>query len=179
MIEITYKHLEKWKVNSIKVARKLDYNESVLSFLDDNVKFTINKSKRPNFMWYGQAHFDEKSPVIEIYNENLSCESVPKIVKNLKEKGNPGIIIFLVGIMLEITPRELFFNIYNQCGMDHELIGHIYNWFSKKEYDERAAVKVNLEFINAKCGFSFLKLPWNVFSFFAPILLFYHKKDEF
>lgn len=179
MIVITHNNLKKWKANSIKIARKLGYNESILNSLDANVELKVNHSKIPKGMWYGFVNYDKKNPVVEVYSKNLSCESIHAIVEELRNKGVPKGTTKLVAFLLKLTPRKLFFNIYNQSGMDHELIGHIYNWFSKKEYDERVAVKVNLEFINARGGFSFLKLPWNVFSIFAPILLFYHKKDEF
>ncbi|MCK4422203.1 hypothetical protein KAW48_10430 [candidate division WOR-3 bacterium] len=179
MIEIKPHHLKRWKANSIEVARKLGYDESLLEFLDEHVKLKINYSKIQKGMWYGFADYDEKCPVVEVYSKNLSCESIHLIFKELRNKGVPGVFALVVAFLLVIAPRETFFNIYNQSGMDHELIGHIYNWLSQKNHDEKAAVKTELDFIKARRGWFPHKCPWNVFSIFAPKILYYHKKVKF
>ncbi len=41
-------------------------------------------------------------------------------------------------------PKKLW-EVWNQSGMDHELIGHIYNFYASQEHDEPGARKTQVE----------------------------------
>jgi hypothetical protein len=178
-MEIENKHLIKWKKKSLEIARKLGYDPNILNLLDKNLVLELNNSKIPKGMWFGWAHYDDKYPKIEVYTKNLSCEDIPNILNELRAKGVPDKTVWWVAKLLRIVPRKIFFSIYNQSGMDHELIGHLYNHQADKKHNERAAVDVQLEFAKARSGWLFHRLPWKVISYFAPIILHHHKKDEF
>lgn len=176
---ITKEHLLQWKENSLRIARKLGYDQSVLDFLEEKLLLEVNSRKIPSGMWYGWAHYDRKSPFIEVYQRNISCQSVPEIVDDLRSKGVPEKTIKRVKAFLLIVPRRVFFMAFNQSGMDHELIGHLFNYLAKRDHGEEAAVKVQIEFAKARRGLLFHKLPWTIIAYFAPIILYHHKKDEF
>lgn len=178
-MHITYRELRKWKSNTIETARRLGYNEKTLDFLDKNVVIILARSKIPEGMWYGWAHYDDKKPTIEVYRKNISCENISTISEELRSKGVPGKTVRMVTTFLRAIPKRTLFKIFNQSGMDHELIGHLYNHFAKKEHGERAAVEVQIEFSKARGGWLFHKLPWKIISYFAPMILYHHKKDEF
>jgi hypothetical protein len=46
--------------------------------------------------------------------------------------------------------KEKFFEIYNQSGMDHELIGHGYHHFKNLDCGEETAVRTQLKMAEAR-----------------------------
>jgi hypothetical protein len=178
-MRIKEEDLLRWKNQTLKIAKKLDYDKSILDFLEKNLILKVNKNKIPDGLWYGFAQFDNKKPIIEIYEKNLSCETIGNIVEEFKRKKIPEKTIKKVSLLLRIVPKKILFEVYNQCGMDHELIGFLFNQLRNKKHIEKVAVDTLLKFIKDRSGWFFHKIPWKVISVFAPIILYHHKKDEF
>lgn len=171
--------LVKWKKNSLKIARKLGYNKSLIDFLDENVILKVNTDRIPQGMWYGYAHYSKENPVVEVYSKNLSLETTENIISDFKSKGIPKKTLDTFALFHKIVPKRIFFDTYNQSGMDHELIGHILNHMDNKDAGEKAAVEVQIKFAKARSGWLVHKWPWKVISKVAPIILYHHKKDAF
>ena len=70
--------------------------------------------------------------------------------------------------------QAAFFEIYNQSGMDHELIGHVYNFLAGQDYGEAAAVNIQLQCAKARSGILFGR-NWRRILTIMPIVLGYHK----
>ena len=166
--------LKRWKDNSIKLALKLGLDKNIIDFIDKNTKLKIISGLPPKGMWYGWCMYDNKNPVIEVYSKNLSTEDISVAIASLKSKGLPQKLIDeIVEIYNEIGKPE-FFEVYNQSGMDHELIGHLYNHLKGLSHDEKAASKTQIMFAKARSGL-LIGRNWKKILKIMPIVLAYHK----
>lgn len=175
--QITQKDIERWKSNSLKIAEKLGYDKNILERVRKKVKINLKTTKIPDNLWFGFANplFNE----VDIYSTNLFSKSDIEILSTLRNKNIPEKTINKIRILLKTVPGKILFEIFNQSGMDHELIGHCYNLKTGKDHSEKAAVNVQLEFAKERSGLIFHRIPWKIVSLLAPIILHYHKKDEF
>lgn len=71
----------------------------------------------------------------------------------------------------QVLPEE-FSEIYNQSGMDHELIGHAYHYLKNEDCDESIAVKEQLKFSQARANSS---KSWKIITEIMPVVLGYIK----
>ncbi|MBW2972855.1 hypothetical protein KY346_00505 [Candidatus Woesearchaeota archaeon] len=170
---ITIRDLQRWKKNAVLLADKLGLDTSVLN-LDKVYLDVIPRRASPSDIggWYGFTHYSTGKVLIEVYRENIASDS-PEIVRvGLSSLGMPeNIIDKVMTAYAKITPEE-FYEIYNQSGMDHELIGHAYHYLKNENCDESIAVKEQLRFaqIRAKSSKS-----WKIISEIMPTVLGYIK----
>ena|SRR3989344_5138788 len=176
---ISLNDLNKWKSNSLKLAIREGYDLSILDFIEKNANLRLIRRLPPKGIWYGYCYYDQKSPEIEVYYRNLSTESIDTIVIALRESGmNNNLLEEVIAKINGIPPIKLY-EIYNQSGMDHELIGHLYNNLKGLRHDERAAVETQIEFAKLRAKGIFGK-NWGRIIEIMPIVLGYHKSiDEF
>ena len=173
-MEINKKYLERWKNNSLKLAIKIGLNKDTISFIENNVKLKLIKRLPPSGNWYGWCIYDEKKPVIVVYSRNLSTESISTITLALKQKKIPQELIDKIIKIYNQVGKMNFFEIYNQSGMDHEIIGHLYNFLEKQKHGEKAAVNIQLLFAKKRSG-NFSGKNWKRVLEIMPIVLGYHK----
>lgn len=178
-MEITLRLLKKWKKNSIKTARKQGYDPKILDFLDEKTELHINEKEIPKGLWYGYTVYGEK-PIIVVFSKNLSCKPVTAIYKELIENGVPKKEATRFTDIIRLTPKGVFFEIFNQSGMDHELIGHQYNYLAGKESDEPAAISTQLELAKARSGLlTPQKIAWKLVSLLAGVIIKTYRKKDF
>ena len=111
-MKITKRDLERWKENTLALAKDMSLDENILIMLGN-------------------------SPV----------EVIPKIVIQCSMDGrntNLQKLKFTETNPSKYFPRKLW-EVWNQSGMDHELIGHIYNFYAGSKHDEHSARKTQVE----------------------------------
>jgi len=142
-MKITHSDLERWRENTLNLARKISLDEKVLENLEKTLLVVIDEDSYPHF--YGESHYFLK--IIGVYESNPS-KYFPKKVQEA----------------------------WNQSGMDHELIGHMYNYIAGLKYDEEAARKTQLQMIKLRSKQDPL---WNLASFILnPLLKFKDKRNK-
>ncbi len=133
---INPKKLDRWRGDSIQTAGNMEILErETLSELE-NATLNVNKKPRPESVFYGSSDCEGKE--IEVYSKNFS-QKKKKIPKMLKERGFPRNEVRNISKLLKEIPKKEFFHIYNQSGMDHEIIGHMGNYLEGNEYGQKAA----------------------------------------
>jgi len=65
-----------------------------------------------------------------VHQENILSEGKGEIIKSLEEKGASKIFTKFFSFCLKLLPMEDVKYIFDQSGMDHELIGHINNFLN-------------------------------------------------
>jgi hypothetical protein len=168
--------LERWRDNSIKIALELGFDIPILNFIKQNARLVLARSLPPGGMFFGWCIYDDKKPQIKVYHRNLSTEIFEAVRTALKAKGmNDKLIEDIEKVHDKVTP-PVFFEIYNQSGMDHELIGHLYNQLKGLAHDEPAAVHTQLTFAKTRSGlFTRSGRNWKRVLRIMPIVLGYHK----
>ena len=109
-----------------------------IDYIKRKVKLKLIRELPPEGMWYGRCVL-KKNPIIEVYHRNLSTEDISTVAVALKKKGLSKKLIQEVIDIYNKVGKEDFFEIYNQSGMDHELIGHLYNCIKHLDHGERGA----------------------------------------
>lgn len=165
--------LVKWMENSLKIALELGYNKEIIKFIRKNTILRLVKDIPPKGYWYGFCIYDKERPVIEVYRRNLSTENKEIGAQALKQKGMSNSMIKEVMKVLDVLGNE-FYEVYNQSGMDHEIIGHLYNHLRGQKHDERAAVHTQIEFAKVRKG-GLHGNPWKLILKIMPKVLAYHK----
>jgi len=110
-MKIKTKDLERWKENTIKIARELNLEERVLNKLEKTELYIIPKDS--GNLFYGWTNLVDNQ--ISVYETNPS-RYLPKKIRE----------------------------VWNQSGMDHELIGHLYNEYSGRNSNETNARKTQI-----------------------------------
>lgn len=174
---IKVKDLKTWAAESVKCALKSGYRVDVLESLLKNTKFTVLEGFPPEGMWYGRAILSLKNPEVQVYERNMGTEGIKYIKEQLTAKKVPELLINRLLAILRLIPDEPVFTLINQAGMDHELIGHLYNFFINAEHDEQAACDTQITLAKKRTGI--FQLQWKIVSTLGPIILSYHKKDEY
>jgi len=175
-MKIIQQNLLQWAKDSIVQAIKLGLDENVLTGILAKTRFTILSGLPSNGLWYGRALYSEP-PEIQIYEQNMTTESLAYTQSQLSSKKVPQNIAAPLLSAIRLIPQGIFFELINQSGMDHELIGHIYNYQARLAYDEQAACETQIKLAEARGGI--FKPHWKVIAALAPIILSYHKKDAF
>lgn len=147
---ITQPDLERWKHTSLETAIELGYDAALLDKMrDSNVASVVINSDKPAEMvvWYGYClyNMDPASVAIRVLPKNISQSSYEHISFGLYFLGMPRERISWICEQLEQIPPNAFPELFNQSGMDHELIGHGYNYLKGLAHDEREAVAMQLE----------------------------------
>jgi len=169
--------LDRWKKNSINMALKLGFDKNTLEFIDKHVKLTNINTFPPPGMLYGWCKYDKKNPLIEVYYRNLSTETSEVMQFAMKSRKLPDKLIEEIMYVHNQIGTNNFFEIYNQSGMDHELIGHLYNFLLEKNHDEKAAVSIQILFAQKRSGIIFGK-NWRRILKIMPKILGYHKNID-
>jgi hypothetical protein len=105
---------------------------------------------------------------------------IKEILSELRREGVPEKYVLGIAGALTAFPRRSIFEVYNQSGMDHELIGHAYNFIAKKDSGERSAVETQILFGKHRGSkLQFANLPWKLVFQLAPVILQAHKKCVF
>lgn len=177
MRSINKKDLKKWAEESVACALKLGYRADILEMLLKKTKLTVLPGFPPDGMWYGRALYLGENPEVQVYERNMITEGIKYVKEQLKFKKVPDKLMNKLVAILRLTPNELLFSMMNQSGMDHELIGHLYNFFTDAEHNEQAACDTQLMFAKKRTGL--FSLQWKLITVLGPIVLLYHKKDEY
>ena len=170
---ISESELFKWMENSLKIALELGYDKKILEFIRKNTVLRLVKDLPPKGYWYGFCFYDKQKPIIEVYHRNLSTESKDIGKYALKQKGMSDSMIEDVMKVLDVLGDD-FYEVYNQSGMDHEIIGHLYNHLSGLDHFEKAAVKTQIEFAKIRSG-GLHGNSWKLILKIMPKVLAYHK----
>jgi hypothetical protein len=175
-------NLQRWKQNSIELALELGYDRQIkdpslgyeLSVFDfiEKTKLKLSEEMPPIGIWYGYTYFSPRKAAVKVHYRNLSTESLESVRTALEFTGLNEEQINNIFEIYENVGKDKFFEIYNQSGMDHEIIGHAYNYFIGQDYDERAAVNTQLELARAR---SEQDKDWAVITEIMPMVLGHHK----
>jgi len=107
--------LEEYRKNSIEVAKRIGLlDDSILNELK-NTELKVAKEERPRGIWYGFAIYEgdnwpNTGSRVEVYEQN-PASWMPKYLRD----------------------------VFDQSGMDHELIGHIGHYHAGKPHGESRA----------------------------------------
>ena len=169
-MRITQRDLKRWKDNSIQLAMTLGYDQTLLNSIDKNTKLTLIRGLPPEGNWYGWCMYGNQE--IQVYHRNLSTEPREILIAAMQSKGIPIEAITQIMKAYDSMEKEAFFEIYNQSGMDHEIIGHLYNYLTKQDHSEKAASIVQIDFAKVRSKTS---PAWASILKIMPIVLAYHK----
>ncbi|GEM_PF-6137823 len=171
--------LERWKKNSLLTAMTLDYDKIFLEkMLKENdrhmqVFLEINdKLERKTGFWFGLCSYGVTGIIIKVSPNNLSTLSGEKIEEALQQIKLPEKEIEKIMSILKNIPEKKFFEIFNQSGMDHELIGHGYHYFKDEDHGEEVAVKVQIRMAEVRAK---QDKDWKVIHTIMPLVLGYLK----
>jgi len=149
-VEISPELAKKWKEESIRGAKETGlFSDNIINELK-SVEIQVLYEPLPEdgniifgYAEYGGFYLDKSSnqlvfqkPKVCVYHKNHSS-SFDEFFNLLKKK---GVYSSKLDRMVRncFTEKDLF-EIYNQSGKDHELLGHIGSWLSGKKGDERDA----------------------------------------
>ena len=175
MRAITQKDIDRWKLNTIETAIKSGYDKKLLNWILANTRFAVLPGPPPDDNWFGWCHYDSKHPEIEVYSRNLSTEGFEIGEMAMLSQGMPKKVVEDVMRVVRKLSEDEFYEIYNQSGMDHEIIGHLYHWLSNQPHSEEAASKLQLKFASAR---SAKYSGWKVILRVMPVVLGYHKNID-
>ncbi len=154
--------LERWRRDSIETARKKKLlDDPVLDYLN-KVDLELLQGEIPD-VWYGCASYEKVSELISFQ------EKEPKYV--ISRKPNEPKVRVYEENHARFLPRYLR-EIYDQSGMDHELIGHIGNYLSKKPHGETPACVTQKRMAEERANNS---LGWKSASVIIPLIQKLHK----
>lgn len=176
-MKISQKGLHRWKKNSLSLALKMGLDEHILLTIEQNVRLSLIEGFPENEMLYGWCFYHKTRPKIEVYTHNLSTENSTTIISALRAKKIPEKDISNIMRIYEKIGARSFFEIYNQSGMDHELIGHLYNYLAQKNCDEKEAVMTQIAFAKKRSGLIWGR-NWRHILEIMPLVLAYHKNID-
>ncbi len=183
MKEITYPDLQQWKANSIDAALKIGLDHSLLTRIRDfkdvsAIRLVSRMEGEENFLFgycLPDVQLKKKGFIVGVFPQNLSCDE-PKIL--LEKLSNLNIADEkrkeIADTYRRISPEE-FFNMYNQSGMDHELIGHGFNYLKGADCGEHAACSTQLLLANYRSENS---ENWREIRKIMPAILTYVEKQK-
>lgn len=174
MRKITNEDISRWKNNTIDLAISLGYKKEIL---DQILKITMFENLGgfpPKGNWYGWCMYSFPQPRIAVYECNVtSFFDYEKIKEALEYDGMPINVIDSIINHLKKVSLEDFFEVYNQSGMDHELIGHLYHYINDEDHSEKAASLLQIEFAKHRKS-----KAWKIILQIMPIILGYHKNVD-
>jgi hypothetical protein len=118
-------------------------------------------------MWFGWTHDNPeniKYPKVSVFSRNMSTEPYSYARERFIEAGLTSETVdkVILPVIKEMGPKN-FFEIFNQNGVDHEVMGHAYHFikFPQNEaaHDEKVALMVQMEFAKIRAG-PFLGHNW-------------------
>jgi hypothetical protein len=126
IMKITKMDLENWRKNTLNLARTHMYLDEDIL---KNLEITPLKiiQKDSGRMFYGYVDLFFDNKSINVYFSNPS-KYLPKKLREM----------------------------WNQSGMDHELIGHLCNYLTNQKYHENSARKTQLEMIKLRASKSLI-----------------------
>lgn len=136
----------------------------------------INNANTPynEGVLYGFCRYNLENCVISVLEKNISTfkgKGRKQRLQELKEIRLSKEDISKIEKTLEKISENSFYEIFNQSGMDHELIGHAYNYFSGSEsrgFSEVSAVETQLEFAKERAKTS---PEWKIILEIMPLVL--------
>ena len=181
MKEITYPDLQQWKTNSIDAALKIGLDNSLLTRIRDfkdvsAIRMVSRMEGDENFLFgycLPDVQLKKKSFIVGVFPQNLSCDEPRILLEKLSNLDIPDEKREeIINVYHKISPEE-FFDIYNQSGMDHELIGHGFNYLKGNDYGEHAACSMQLALTDHRSENS---ENWREIRKIIPIILEYVEK---
>ncbi len=172
-VRINEGKLAQWRDNSLRVARDLGYNQELLENIRDKVKLEVTESTRLENVWYGVCYFDQRK--ISVLRENITTQPLNRIIETVIKAGVSEDKIPFLNRIIKNVGMVKFAEITNQSGMDHEIIGHMYNFLAGQPCDELAAVKTQLEMAKFRSEDS---LEWEEVLKIMPLILSCHKSVD-
>lgn len=155
---ITQNDIERWKKNSIETARDMGlFPEDVLADVSKSRIFIISESP-PDGVWYGKCF---RYKVGTFYGDSIIHSREARI--GVYEKG--------VGRFLPGQAGEIF----NQSGMDHEIIGHAANYISYLPSQEKEACLAQKQMADFRANSD---TSWKISSRLLPYIIKLHKNVE-
>ncbi len=176
-MKVTEQDLTRWAAESVKQSLVLGHSERVLSDIMKKVRFQVVPCLIQDGLWYGWTECSKQQPLIAVFEKNMTTEGVQCVRRELEKKHVPAKLVQQLTSLYRIVPQTVWFELVGQSGMDHELIGHLYNFWTGSSYDEQAACDMQIELAKQRGGL--FKLHWKLIAALAPTILAYHKKDEF
>ena len=184
--KITETDLRQWRNNSLETARKLGYDSALLDKMRSEAHVWVTVEDRMEGtagIWYGRCLYDpgqsflgmglprgqRKLIWVQVSPQNISTAPEEVVHRELQNIGIPQQTLENIMTAYRSVPREEFFKIFNQSGMDHELIGHGYHYLHDEEdHGEERAVRTQLAFAGERAKTSEY---WNVIrEIMGPVL---------
>ena len=139
---ITYEDVKRWKENSINTSREIGlFPEEVLdrlNLVDINIIDGFSSESLYGFVNYFKD--GKLNPGVFVYSSNYS-ESIDLFFKLLKKEH-----IYSRNLKDKVMVNEKnLFELYNQSGMDHLLLGHIGSFLYDSIGDEEDAYEIESE----------------------------------
>lgn len=167
---ITLGEYEDWKNNSIETASKLGYNSEFLGYCK-KVKINLIKGK-PKKVIFGS--YNRGDGEVNVYSENISTQELFNLPILFRKRKVPNYLIQKAMDIINKIGKKEFYEIFNQSGMDHELIGHGYHFMLNQDRTEKTAVGAQLKLARARAGIIFGR-NWRLMIKIMPVFLGYHK----
>ncbi|MBM4053704.1 MAG: hypothetical protein FJ264_03310 [Planctomycetes bacterium] len=170
MRKITLSDVNRWKKNSFELALRLGYKQKILSSVLHTARYSVLPGYPPEGNWYGWCKYHPSHPEIAVYEYNLSTHfSESNVIKSaLLKKGMPSAQADEIINKLRPVSPEDFFEVFNQSGMDHEAIGHLYHRMDGQDCSEKAAVRVQIQLAHER-----RYLAWELIREVMPAVLGY------
>jgi len=183
--KITQEELGKWRRNTISIAKELDptfkplKSRAGMEVIEGDA--TIYSDIMP--LLYGHCAYSpnrtNKQCLIQVYEHNISTKTGEERIQGTRE----GLVTIGMrdGQIDDILERikdvsdDKFYEIFNQSGMDHELIGHAYNFLTGQPHGEREAVNVQIIFAGERAR---KDQDWRIILEVMPTVLGYLKGIE-
>lgn len=152
-MEITKAEIRRWQTNSLVLAQSMGYDSEILFQMQREQKKVLigldSEIQGKAGVWFGYCAYnaaidDRRVLLIGVSPRNLSTETEQIVEAELRSLGVPDPTLSKVMRGYRSVSREDFFEIYNQSGMDHELIGHAYHHLRGEPHGEEVAVKEQL-----------------------------------
>jgi len=166
-MSISNRDLNRWKKNSLKLALQLGYKVNIIKNLE-KVSIFLEDGFPTGSNLYGVTVVDTDKKekgfpprYILIYKENISTSNRKFLEKSLARILDKKELASVLHIYDELGAAN-FFELFGQNNMDHEIIGHMYNYLDNQDSGEKAASLTQIKFAEYRSKHGSSKKQWKL-----------------
>lgn len=179
-MSISHSDVNRWKKNSLEIALKLGYKINIVRTLEDTKVFLEGGFPTGSNLYGVTVVDDDKKEkglpprYILIYKQNISTAGrvfLEQVLERILDQDELRQVMEIYDQLGEAN----FFELFGQNNMDHEIIGHMYNYLDGQDSGEKAASLTQIKFAEYRSRHGFSKNHWKLLLKVLKVVLRKHK----